>query len=409
MKDFVPKELNARTRSNILVVAAGIGMYAVLLYFGHIAGFLKSLYGIISPFLIGIVVAFLLNSPLKRVEKLLTKWLSRKKPHKKLCRVLGVIVCYIGFLGLLAAFFAILVPQLVQSLRSIIVFAINFLSANTDKINQLLLRFDVLSQQGEDLVVMWENFRTQAMNLTSVALDYVMLVVNNIYTIIYQAFIGIIASVYLLLDKDKLGTQCKKLCYALLPRESCESLIKWTRTANRICSGFIVGKLIDSLIIGVICYIGMNIFRMEYPLLISVIVGVTNILPFFGPFIGAIPGILILLMVNPFSALWFLVWILVLQQFDGNILGPYILGDSVGISPLWIMVSIIIGGGLFGFLGMLLAVPAFALLYALVRTVIDARLRAKKLKTAAWAYAAAPDVPPDDLDADDAGEEKINE
>lgn len=105
MKDFVPKELNARTRSNILVVAAGIGMYAVLLYFGHIAGFLKSLYGIISPFLIGIVVAFLLNSPLKRVEKLLTKWLSRKKPHKKLCRVLGVIVCYIGFLGLLAAFF----------------------------------------------------------------------------------------------------------------------------------------------------------------------------------------------------------------------------------------------------------------------------------------------------------------
>ena len=160
---------------------------------------------------------------------------------------------------------------------------------------------------------------------------------------------------------------------------TCETLIYWTRRANKIFAGFITGKILDSLIIGVICYVCMLLFGIEYPLLISVIVGVTNIIPFFGPFIGAIPSALILLLVNPLSALWFLVFILILQQLDGNVIGPFILGDYVGVSAFWIMLSIMVGGGLFGFAGMLLGVPVFALVYAIVRTVIETRLRKRNL------------------------------
>ena len=162
------------------------------------------------------------------------------------------------------------------------------------------------------------------------------------------------------LDKEHLCAQFKKITYAFVPKETSESLIYWTRRASRIFSGFLSGKIIDSIIIGCLCYLGMLIFNIEYPLLISVIVGITNILPFFGPFIGAIPSILILLIVNPYSALWFGVFIVILQQIDGNIIGPLILGDSVGIEPLWIMISIVIGGGLFGFAGMLRLFHMFA-------------------------------------------------
>jgi len=184
----------------------------------------------------------------------------------------------------------------------------------------------------------------------------------------------------------------KKLCYSFLKNETCETLIYWTRRANKIFAGFISGKILDSMIIGLLCYFLMLIFKFEYPLLISVIIGVTNILPFFGPFIGAIPSILILLLVNPYSALGFAILILVLQQLDGNIIGPLILGDYVGVSPFWIMLSIVIGGGLFGFVGMLVSVPLFALVYAIMRTVAEVRLRKKNMPTETNDYIAAPEI-----------------
>jgi predicted PurR-regulated permease PerM len=155
--------------------------------------------------------------------------------------------------------------------------------------------------------------------------------------------VSLITAFYILMDKDRLCAQIKKIGYSIFPREKNESLIYWTRQANRLFAGFITGKIIDSAIIGVICYLGMIIFKMEYPLLISLIIGVTNIIPFFGPFIGWAPCSLILLLVNPMSALWFTLFILFLQQLDGNVIGPHILGDSVGVSALSIMIAIIIG------------------------------------------------------------------
>ena len=400
MKSLIPKELHDKTRSNMVVVAFGLALYGVLTYFGHILGFVQTLYGILSPFLIGIALAFLLNAPLRRLEGLFAKLFCKKKPRPGLCRGLGVACCYLAFLGGVIAFCLLLVPQLVQSIRSIYLFVRTYINANSSRINELLLNFNFLSYEGENLVVMWENIVRQTNDYVTVVLNNAVQLVGGLSNIVYQLFIGLIASIYLLLEKDTLAIQSKKLCYALLPQQTCETLIFWARRGTHFFSGFLAGKLIDSLIIGVLCYIGMGIFHIEYQLLISVTIGVTNILPFFGPFIGAVPSILILLFINPYSALWFAIFVVVLQQIDGNILGPYILGDSVGISPLWIMFSIILGSSLFGFMGMLLSVPIFALIYAILGTITDSMLRKRGLRTAPEAYKVAPEVAPQGTDPD---------
>ena len=171
----------------------------------------------------------------------------------------------------------------------------------------------------------------------------------------------------------------RRVTYALLSRDKADRVLRISRQANEVFSGFIAGKIIESAIIGMLCFAGMTIFRMQYALLISVVVGVTDVIPFFGPFIGAIPSIMILLIVDPWDALYFGIFVLALQQFDGNILGPKILGDSTGLSPIWVLVAIIVGGGLFGFAGMVVGVPTFAVLYALTREWVTDRLRARGL------------------------------
>ncbi len=182
---------------------------------------------------------------------------------------------------------------------------------------------------------------------------------------------------YMLASKEKLCKQAKAVVVAYLPVKVSRFLIKVTDMSDAKCGKFIIGKIIDSAIIGLICFIGLTIFKFDYALLISVIVGVTNVIPFFGPFIGAIPCAFLLLLIDPVQCFWFVVFVIILQQFDGNFLGPKILGDTVGISGFWILFSVIIGGGLFGVGGMLLGVPVFAVVYTLVAEGVFTRLKKK--------------------------------
>lgn len=391
MKSFIPQDMRGRTLSNIVVVCVGISLAALFMHLKELWSALATLLHAIMPFIIGFAIAFLLMPIVGRVEKTLDKALFRKKPHHKLARVIATVAAYIVFIAALAGFFAILVPQLITSIKSILQYVGNFVSSNRETINQLLLKYEFLSIEGEKLVIAWENVVSQAMSYTSLLVDHLMAISSSIYTVVFQLFVGMIAAFYLLMDKEKFCAQIKKLCYSLFKPRTCELLIYWTRRAHRIFAGFITGKILDSLIIGVICYVCMLIFRIEYPLLISVIVGVTNIIPFFGPFIGAIPCMLILLLVNPLSALWFLVFIVILQQLDGNLIGPFILGDYVGLSPFLIMLAIMIGSGLFGFAGMLLSVPLCALVYAIVKTTMEARLQQRNLPTESDFYIKAPE------------------
>lgn len=395
MKRWVTEETRERTRSNIIVVAVAVLLLASVYYFGTIWGILSNIYETILPFLIGFAIAFLLLPIVNRMEAVFNRLFFRNHPHPRLNRALSAIIAIAVLLALVAGFIAILLPQLITSIKSILQYAGSFISMNEARINEFLLRYEFLSIEGEKLVIAWENIISELMNNISLLMTNVRAIAvgitGGVYTVVFHFLVGLIAAFYLLMDKETFCAQIKKLCYAFFKPATCETLIFWTRRAQQIFAGFITGKIVDSLIIGVICYVCMLLFHIEYALLISVIVGITNIIPFFGPFIGAVPSIFILLLVNPLHALGFGALILVLQQLDGNVIGPRILGDYVGVSAFWIMIAIVIGGGLFGFAGMLLGVPVFALMYAVVRTVADTRLKARGLPTQTAAYAQAPE------------------
>lgn len=395
MKPWITDEMRGRTRSNIVVLVVAAVLLATVLNFSSIWGVVSDVFDTVMPFLIGFGLALLLLPVVNKVEWLFNRLIFRKKPHPKLNRGLSTAVAVLLLLAILAGFFAIMLPQLITSIKSILQYITNFVAVNQDRIKEFLLKYEFLSIEGEKLVIAWENIVSQTMNYTSFVLNYVKAIAlgvsSGVYSVVIHFVVGVIAAIYLLIDKETFCSQVKKLCYACFKPSTCETLIYWTRRAHRIFAGFITGKILDSAIIGVICYVCMLIFRIEYPLLISVIIGVTNIIPFFGPFIGAVPSILVLLLVNPLSALWFVVFIIVLQQLDGNLIGPFILGDYVGVSAFWIMISIVIGSGLFGFAGMLLGVPVFATVYAIVRSVVDVRLKRKRLPVPSAAYAGAPE------------------
>jgi len=391
MKHLIPEEQRARIVSSVIISAASIGMLAVLVYFQQIWSAFSAVISVTTPFFVGAALAFLQLPIVRKVELFFSKTIMRRKVRKRLSRALATTLSLLTILAFVTVFLVILLPQIITSIQSVIGYITQFIRSNVSTLSSLMVKLDFLAVEGEEIVIAWENILAQASNYITVVLDNVMAISSGIYQTIFQLFIGLITSFYLLMDKERFCAQSKKICYALMKKETCESLIFWTRRASSIFSGFIAGKILDSLIIGVICYIVMLICRMEYSLLISVIVGITNVIPFFGPFIGAIPSILILLIVNPYNALGFAVFILVLQQLDGNVIGPLILGDYVGISPLWIMISIVIGGGLFGFTGMLLSVPVFALIFAIFRAMIETKLKRRNLPIHSSSYVEAPD------------------
>ena len=205
--------------------------------------------------------------------------------------------------------------------------------------------------------------------------------VFSILKILKDFFIGVIVCAYFLNIKDKFAAQAKKLILATFSEEKSEEILQGAQYTNKTFGGFISGKLIDSAIIGVLCFICMSLFGWEYPLLISCIVGITNIIPFFGPFIGAIPSALLILMVNPAQCLYFLIFILALQQLDGNVIRPKILGDTTGIASLWVLFSILVGGGLMGFVGMIIGIPIFAVFYTYFSRSINRRLGKRGFST----------------------------
>ena len=391
MKLPFPKDQRKEIWGRAFVAAFAIGFAALLYHFGEIWGFISKLGDLASPFFLGFGIAFLLVPVQRFVERALTASLYRRSARRRGMRFLSTLLSMLFLLAIVYVFLNIMMPQVVRSIQSIAGYISKFLTDNRERLNQLLVKYDFLSFDGDEVVVAWENIvSSQIQNITAL-LSNLMLISRTIVNFFYELLVSLITAFYILMDKDHLAAQIKKIGYSLMRRERIEELIYWTRRANRIFAGFISGKIVDSAIIGVICYVGMLIFRMEYPMLISIVIGITNIIPFFGPFIGWAPCALILLLVNPMSALWFSLFILFLQQLDGNVIGPHILGDYVGVSALSIMIAIVIGGGLFGFTGMLLSVPVYALGYAFVRTLLHTKLKRRGLPTDTNEYVRAPE------------------
>ena len=316
------------------VIAAAIVFYLLVSNLSHVIHYISAIADVLFPFVLAFGLAFVLNCILKFVE---TKLLFKLQKRKKLRRALGLLITYL-FASLLIVVFAYSVlPQIISSVAALVNSIPDFTEQVTQMLEQIKSTSSFISDQTDEIINSITQFFTRSAQLLNSVLPYLLGFTKAITSGLSNGILAIIISIYMLADKERLVARLKKCMFAIMPKRFVERLIVIMKGANETFTGFIVGKLIDSLIIGLLCFGGMKLFQMPYPVLISVVVGVTNVIPYFGPFIGAIPSILLILFIEPIQALWFAIFILVLQQFDGNILGPKILGQSTGLDAILVI------------------------------------------------------------------------
>lgn len=363
------------------VIAASMLFYYGIFHMKTLLTGIKTLMGIMAPIIYGVAIAFLLSPVVKFLEKKLFFPLMEKQKitlEKRGCRVIRWTSVIISLCLLLATIYALLMmilPQLIRSITNLIYSFPHYVNVVQDWLQAIMEKGWNLN---DGTVAMVEEYSLKIQEyLTTTLLPQMQSMLKNIsagvfdvLTFLKNFLIGAIVSLYLLADKEGFIAKGKMAAYAVLPTRHANSIIHAMRFTSQTFIGFISGKILDSAIIGVLCYIGTTLLDMPYAILVSVIVGVTNVIPFFGPYLGAIPSIFLILLVDPLQALYFALFILALQQFDGNILGPKILGDSTGLSSFMVIVAILIGGGIFGVPGMIIGVPVFAVIYAALQRLI---------------------------------------
>lgn len=381
MKLYTNKRYNTIAVYAILVLAINVFIVVAIFKLPSILNILSNIITVFMPIIWGLVIAFLINPIMVNFEKLFAK--MKKASHKKkILRATSVTLSSIIFLGIVTGIIAVIVPEFIKSITDIISNFSTFVDTVQRWTSRMLKNYpDVQKFLTEKLV----EFGTDLTKLQPM-LENILSGAWGVVTLVKNFLLGFIVSIYLLFSKETLIAQTKKITFATFKKPTAEKIMRFGSEANKVFSGFLNGKIIDSLIIGMLCFIGLTIIGMPYNVLISVIVGVTNIIPFFGPFIGAIPSAVLMLVVEPKMVIWLLLFIFILQQFDGNVLGPKILGGSTGLPAIWVMISLLIGGGLFGFVGMILAVPAFALIYSVTRESVEMKLKKKKMPVSTQYY-----------------------
>lgn len=378
------------------VIACCILFYMLLQHGNSIGDAISSLLGILSPIIWGLVIAYLLW-PLTKVfqrklfEPLLKKIWPKKPVRTSLARGLSVALSILVALLIIAALIWLIIPQIYTSVESIVLNSQDYYDTITGWINKF---FENNPEVEEVLLSATGNVSDSLLDWAKTALlpsmgKVVTSVTTGIYAVlraILNVLIGFVVACYVLSNMELFLAKSKKVLYSMFSVKASKRILKAIRFTDTAFMGFISGKVIDSAIIGVICYICCAIMRMPYVVLVSVIVAVTNIIPVFGPFIGAVPTALIILLVSPMKCLIYVIFIIVLQQIDGNIIGPKILGSSTGINGFWIMFAILLGGGLFGFIGMLLGVPVFVVIYAGLEKLVNDGLKKRGLQTETAEY-----------------------
>ncbi len=373
-----------------LILCGGILFYYALFKGADISLMWGRGVDILMPVLDGLALAYLLSFLLNGMERHVLYPIAVKMKikintkAKKIIRNIGVFLTSVIFILLLYSLIMLIVPQLLSSIQSIVFRVPTYFNQISIWITNTLKNYPEIEKLTIDY---WSDiedwFTTQALpTIQKMVSQASNTLLGGVWTILvgtWDFILGFIISIYLLSSKERFCAQCKKVIYAFLKEERANTYLNNLRFANRTFGGFLSGKILDSLIIGILCYVGMQIFKFPYAVLISVIVGITNIIPFFGPYLGAVPSAIIIFMISPIKSLYFLIFVLVLQQFDGNVLGPKILGDSTGLSSFWVIFSITLFGGLLGIMGMFIGVPLFAVIYAAFKTLVNQRLERKGL------------------------------
>ncbi len=378
--------------TTVAVIAVCILFWFSVQHWDVVYAGIKKLMKILAPIIYGAILAYLTAPIYNRVSNWTASLLGRVWKEKRhvqgAARLAGTVASLAMIFLVVLGMFQLLIPQLIESLKGI-------QSSFPSYLQNLYLWLQELLKNNPDIeAVVLANIQTYLQMFqswaekffTNIDIGRVAEIVTGVSSsllsvldVIKNWFIGLIVMVYLLNIKDTLTAQGKKIIYGCLKLRAANAVVEELRFVNQMFGGFIVGKLLDSLIIGIICFIGVSFMNMPFAMLLSVIVGVTNIIPFFGPFIGAIPTGFLVLLVSPVKCVYYLLWIFLLQQFDGNILGPKILGNSTGLSSFWVLFSILLFGGLFGFIGMIIAVPAFAVIYDLIARFVHHSLQMRRL------------------------------
>ena len=361
------------------VVILLIGMVCFFLFY-RIRGFgafFQDLIGILEPFIYGFVIAYVLRPTCRWWERHLRQLLERAhlKHAQGIAAALAITFCEILALTIVIALFMLVIPQLVTSIMSLISVLPDQLDNANTWLHDMLEKYPTMQQSWDGLYAelstrLREWLKTDLTPMLQTIFNGLSIQVVNIVGFLKNAFLGLIVSIYLLAGRRRFLAQGRLVLFSVLKEKWAKLVEDEIIYADKMFSGFLMGKLLDSLIIGVICFVCTYLMGIKSALLVSVVVGVTNIIPFFGPYIGAIPSTLWLLLENPLHAVYFLIFIIILQQIDGNIIGPKILGNSTGLSSFWVLFSILFFGGLWGFVGMIIGVPFFAVVYDIITRLV---------------------------------------
>ena len=398
MDKKTPKIKSRYIKLSLSLFAAGAGIllcYYLLYNTENVANFFSKINDILLPFYIGIIAAYLLcpiyNVMFKYVYHANDGRFRTNVARYKFARAGATTVSMVALVSIVGGFFMLVIPELVESIVGLIKDVPNMVETTYGWIDKLLGENPNLATYIHNLVD--DNLD----NAIKWAQDYAVVGAETIiagisvgiigtFGFVIDIFVALVICVYVLNSKELFQAQAKKFIKAMFSEKKANDIFEFGTILNNTFGGFINGKIIDSIIIGIICFVGMSLFNLPLAVLISVIVGITNIIPFFGPFIGAIPSGILLLFVDPIAALKFGIWILVLQQLDGNIIGPKILGKATKLASFWVMFAILVGGGLFGFIGMILGVPTMAIIYVYVARMINNRLKKKEMVTNTLVY-----------------------
>ena len=383
-----------------LVIAASICFYYIVFHGAKLKIAFHAITKILMPILFGFVLAYLLTPILNTIEYKILRPLCRKMKieetpkRNKIIRGIGIVFTICFTIAIIYALIAMMMSQIVPSVISLvnnfdtyvnnaIAVSNRLMESNPDVGNYIIT---IVNKYSDDL----EKWINQVVFTSSSELiKRVSLSILSVLGLLWNFLIGFVISIYLLASKEKFAGQSKKVVYAIFSKETANTVIRNFRFTHKTFIGFISGKVVDSIIIGLLCFIGTVLLGTPYAILVSVVIGVTNIIPFFGPYLGAVPTSILILLVDPthpLNCVYFVIFILALQQFDGNILGPKILGDSTGLAGFWVIFAITLFGGMFGVLGMICGVPIFAVIFAGVKSLVNTALGKKSMPTETEAY-----------------------
>lgn len=372
----------SNTGTLMIIVASCTAVIAIILNWEKVMYELGRLVSVLMPFIFGIVLSFLINPLVNSINRLLDD-IAFKGRNSKWCKYTSVGISYIVLLGAITIVIVYIVPQVSESLKELtksLGKGYGYIVNNTEEIQE---KYPYLPMKDISEIlkqVVPENLFGYGTDIAKVVFPYLYNISASFISGLINIIFAIVISCYIILDKDKIKKEIRRMIYIFTNKNSAPVIWDTFCECNRIFNGFLYGKSIDSIIIGVLSLIVMSIIDLPYALLLSLFVGVTNMIPYFGPFIGAIPGVIIYLVIEPKFAIIYVIMILVLQQFDGLYLGPKILGDLTGIKPLWVIFGITVGGAYFGVLGMFLGVPTVAALMHIFNVIMEAKIKKRMIQ-----------------------------